>query len=110
MGVFAVAIAIVGALSIVQPSPPEYDRTRARSNGEVAVSVFTGNAIISVFRSILIAGVAFLGGRFLGDDGVRGVFPVLGLSPLVSIPGDLPLKFFLVNLCVPLERPPLLPD
>lgn len=64
MGVFAVALAIVGALSIVQAFGLQSMIVREPDLTErVAVSAFTGNAIISVFLSILLAGVAFLGGR-----------------------------------------------
>lgn len=91
MGVFAVAIAIVGALSIVQAFGLQSMIIRERDLTErVEVGAFTGNAIISIFLSGLIAGVAFVGGRFLEDDGVRRVLLVLALSPVLAIPGFLP--------------------
>jgi O-antigen/teichoic acid export membrane protein len=67
MGVFAVALAIVGALSIVQAFGLQSMIIREPDLTErVAVSAFTGSAIISVFLSILIAGVAFLRRPFTG--------------------------------------------
>jgi O-antigen/teichoic acid export membrane protein len=80
MGVFAVALAIVGALSIIQAFGLQSMIVREPDLTErVAVSAFTGNAIISVFFR----------DPYRGRGVPRRPLLVLALSPIVSIPGFL---------------------
>jgi len=85
MGVYAIAMAIVGVLSLLQAfglngfivREPELDL-------HVRRSVFTINLLLSIALAALIAGFSPLGGRLLHEDGVRRVMLLLAVLPLLG--------------------------
>lgn len=91
MGVFAVAMAIVGTLGILQAFGMQSILIREQHlTTERVVTLFSVNALISATMSAGIVAMALLGGAFLQDPGVRNVLLVLALSPLIEIVNFLP--------------------
>ena len=85
MGVFAVALAIIGVLSMVQTFGLTGFVVRQRELDErVKASAFTLNLLINAVLTLVIALGSPLGGTFLHEDGVRRVMLVLAVTPLVS--------------------------
>ena len=91
MGVFAVAMAIVGTLGILQAFGMQSIIVRERDlTQDLIVTVFSVNAMISLTISGAIVALAFMGGAFLGDPGVRQVLLILALGPPIEILNFLP--------------------
>ncbi len=85
MGVYAIAIAITGVLSILQAFGLNGFIVREPELGApVTRSVFTINLLLSIALSGLIAGLSPLGGRLLHEDGVRRVMLLLAALPLLG--------------------------
>lgn len=86
MGVFAVATAVAGLISILRSVGLASYLVRAQVIDEAMLaSVFTVNAVIAGFVAAAIVGVSVLGGVLLGEPGVRDVLLVLALVPLLGI-------------------------
>ena len=86
MGVFAVASAIVGVISIMRSLGLSNYIIRAKElNDSLLSSVFTVNAIIAVFVSLIIAACGAVGGVFLNEAGVTHVLLLLSVIPLINI-------------------------
>lgn len=86
MGVFAVAMAVVGLISILRAVG--LGSYLVRDSGEdaaTAVAVFTINAAIALIVSTLICLISALGGFLLNETGVRNVLLVLALVPLIGV-------------------------
>ncbi len=91
MGVFAVASATAGALSILQALGLQSLIVREIDlSPALTATAFTINTLISIALSAAIFGVSFLGGAFLHDEGVRRVLMVLAVTPLIAIFDFLP--------------------
>lgn len=91
MGIFAVAAATVGGLSIVQAFGLQSLIVREeRLTLEISATAFSVNLLISLGLSGAILLLALAGGVFLQDDGVRRVLFVLAAAPLFGIFGFLP--------------------
>ena len=86
MGVYALAAAITGIISLVQAFGlalfiiREEDATR-----EMLASAFTVNAILSVALSVAIAALSEFGGAFVSEPGVQAVMLVVAVNPLIGI-------------------------
>lgn len=91
LGIYAVAIATVGAVALIQALGlgglvvREPDLTP-----ETITTVFTINALVSVLISVSVVGLAFGGEKIFHDRNVRDVLMVLALAPLASIFDFLP--------------------
>lgn len=86
MGVYAVAMAIVGVLSTIQSFGLSGFIVRERDmSKDLMASTFTINAAISLTLGLLVAGLSTVGGAFLHEKGVRNVMLVLSLSPILGI-------------------------
>lgn len=86
MGIYAVAVAFAAVLSILQAAGLNGFIVReAEMTPALQISVFTMNAILSVVLAILIAIAGIFGDVFLHTHGVRQVFFVLALGPLIGI-------------------------
>lgn len=91
MGIFAIAMATVGMLTLLQSFGLHPLIVREEVLDEsVAITAFTINALISIAACAATILCAYLGGKLLGDDGVRRVLLVLSISPLFGILGFLP--------------------
>lgn len=91
MGVFAIAMAIVGTLGILQAFGMQSIIIREQNlTPERITTVFSVNTLISLLIASAIVGMAMLGGAFLQDPGVREVLLVLALSPVIDIVNFLP--------------------
>jgi O-antigen/teichoic acid export membrane protein len=85
MGVYAIAMAITGVLSILQAFGLNGFIVREPElSAHITRSVFTINLLLSIALSGLIAGLGPLGGRVLHEDGVRRVMLVLAALPLLA--------------------------
>jgi O-antigen/teichoic acid export membrane protein len=85
MGVYAIAMAITGILSILQAFGLNGFIVREPELGlHITRSVFTINLLLSLALSALIAGLSPLGGRLLHEDGVRRVMLLLAALPLLG--------------------------
>jgi O-antigen/teichoic acid export membrane protein len=94
MGVFAIALATIGVLSVIQSLSLNNLLVREHELGErLLASAFTVNLLIAAALSSLIAGAAFLGDIFFNEPGVRSVLLVLSVTPLIGaltfLPGAL---------------------
>lgn len=86
MGVYAVALAIVGLLSTLRAiGLPSYVVRAAEVTPDLLASVFTVNAGIALLLAGLIAGLSALGGALLGEEGVRHLLLVMAVLPLIAI-------------------------
>jgi O-antigen/teichoic acid export membrane protein len=91
MGIYAVAVAIVGLLSIIRAlGLPAYLVRLKELDEALLASVFTVNAIIGVLLSCVIAGLSVLGGALLGEPGVRHSLLVMAIVPLLGVFDFLP--------------------
>jgi O-antigen/teichoic acid export membrane protein len=85
MGVYGIALAITGILSILQAFGLNGFMVREPELGpEITRSVFTINLLLSIALAGLIAALSPLGGRFLHEDGVRRVLLLLAALPLLG--------------------------
>jgi O-antigen/teichoic acid export membrane protein len=86
MGIYAVAVATAGVLSIVQAFGLQALIVREeRLTSDVTATAFTINLLISLGLSAGIAALSVVGGVFLHDAGVRKVLLVLAINPLFGI-------------------------
>ena len=91
MGIFAVAVAVVGLLSIIRAlGLPAYLVRSTELSESLLASVFTVNAIIAILLSVAIVALSALGGALLGDPGVRRSLLVMAVVPLLGIFDFLP--------------------
>jgi len=85
MGVYAIAMAITGVLSILQAFGLNGFIVREPAlDAHVTRSVFTINLLLSIALSALIVGLSPVGGRLLHEDGVRRIMLVLAALPLLG--------------------------
>jgi O-antigen/teichoic acid export membrane protein len=86
MGVFAMAVAIVGLLSTLRALGLSGYIVRARElNAAVLSSAFTINALIATLVSAIIVGLSTLGRALLDEPGVGHVLLVMAILPLIGI-------------------------
>ncbi len=86
MGVFTVAVSIVGLLATVRAFGLQGYFVRAADlTAEVQASLFTLNAVMALVLALAIAGLSILGGALLQEDEVRHLLLVMALVPLLSI-------------------------
>ncbi len=86
MGVYAIATAVTGILTIFQACGLGGLIIRERSLGQALLtSAFTVNALICVLVAGLIAAGGLLAGGLLGDPGVGRLMLLFALLPLVGI-------------------------
>ena len=86
MGVFAVALAVAGLISILRSFGLASYLVRGKRVDEAALtSVFTLNAISAAVIAAMIVVLSILGGSFLNESGVRRVLLVLAAVPLVGV-------------------------
>ena len=91
MGIFAIAVAIVGLLAIIRAlGLPAYLVRTAEPGEDLLASIFTANAVIATLLAASIAGFSILGAQVLGDPGVRRVLLVMAVVPLLGIFDFLP--------------------
>jgi O-antigen/teichoic acid export membrane protein len=91
MGIFVVAMAVVGVLGALQAFGLHGLIIReAELTPAIVRSAFTINALISLSLSAVVVLLSQIGGSFLHEDGVRRVMLVLGVLPLVAIFDFLP--------------------
>lgn len=91
MGIFAIAVATVGLLSIIRAlGLPAYLVRSTALTESLLSSVFTVNAIINILLASIIAGLSVLGGALLGEPGVQRSLLVMALVPLLGIFDFLP--------------------
>jgi O-antigen/teichoic acid export membrane protein len=90
-GIYAIAFAVVGVLSLVQTLGLQALVVReAELTPEVAATAFTVNAVITIGLSLAIAATSFGGAIFFEEGGVRRVLLVLAATPLFAIFSFLP--------------------
>ena len=86
MGVFAIASAIVGVVSILRSLGLSNYLIRAKElDDALLASAFTMNAVIATLISAAIIGLGLGGGVFLHEPGVRTVLVVLSILPIINI-------------------------
>lgn len=91
MGVFAIALAMVALLALVQAFGLGSLIVReARLEPSLAATAFTINALLGLLLAAAISGLGLFGAAFLHEDGVRRVLLVLALQPLIAIIEFLP--------------------
>ncbi len=94
MGVFAIAMSVVGMLSIIRMLGlggylvREQELTRP-----LLATVFTINAGLAVLAALAIVGLSLLGEALLQEPGVRRLLLVLAIVPLLSILDLVPTAF-----------------
>jgi O-antigen/teichoic acid export membrane protein len=90
-GIYAVALATVGVLSLMQALGLQSLIVREEVlTPEIEATAFTLNACIAVLLSVSVAGISIFGGAFLGDVGVLKVLLALAVAPLFGIFAFLP--------------------
>lgn len=90
-GIYAVALATVGMLSLIQSLGLQALIVREEVlTTEIATTAFTVNALIAVLLALAVAAVSGAGGAYLGDPGVSRVLLVLAVNPLFGIFSFLP--------------------
>lgn len=92
MGIYAIAVALVGFLSIIQQlSLPALIVREENLTEDFLRTAFTLNGALTVVFALLIVAAGLLGGSSLGDPGVRDVLFVLAISPLLGTLSFLPM-------------------
>lgn len=92
MGIFAVATALVGVLSIIQQvSLPALIVRELTLTEDFTRTAFTVNAVLTILLSLVIAGVSVFGAAAMRAPGVRDVLLVLAVTPLFGIVSFLPM-------------------
>lgn len=91
MGIFAVALSIVGVLSIFRSFGLGAYVIRAKElPAPLRATVFTINALLSLVVASAIAGFSVLGGAVLEEPGVRHLLLFMAILPLIGIFDFLP--------------------
>lgn len=91
MGVFAIALAMVALLALVQAFGLGSLIVReTRLEPSLAATAFTINALLGLLLAAAISGLGLFGAALLHEDGVRRVLLVLALQPLIAIVEFLP--------------------
>ncbi len=91
MGVFALAWAIVGLISVVQSIGLTSFIVRERElDSTVTATAFTVNLLLSLGLAVVIVTAAVAGERLYGDAGVRKALLALAALPLAGAIGFLP--------------------
>ena len=86
MGVFAIALAMVALLALVQALGLGSLIVReTRLEPSLVATAFTINALLGVLLAAAISALGLFGAMFLHEDGVRQVLLVLALQPLIAI-------------------------
>jgi O-antigen/teichoic acid export membrane protein len=92
MGIFALAMAVVGVLNLIQSiGLGSYVVREPDLTPERIATAFTVNAIISLLLAAATAALGFAGSFFADDPGVRRLLLILALTPILSIFSILPL-------------------
>ena len=82
-GIYAVALAIIGVLSLIQAFGLQALIVREEVlTPEISSTAFTINALTAVALAAGIASISVIGGRILGDIGVQRVLLVLAIKPI----------------------------
>ncbi len=85
-GIYAVALAIIGVLSLVQAFGLQALIVREEVlTAEVSATAFTINAITAIILCLAILATSVVGGHFLHDGGVQRVLLVLSIRPIFEI-------------------------
>ena len=85
-GIYAVALAIIGVLSLIQAFGLQALIVREEVlTDDVSATTFTVNALTAVALSLAIVVISVVGGRVLHDVGVQRVLLVLAIRPLFEI-------------------------
>lgn len=91
MGVYAIAMALVGVLAILQATGLQSFVVREPDiSDDTLATAFTVNAAIGITLSAGIAGASLIGGEMLREPGVRQVLLLLSLMPLLGVLEFLP--------------------
>jgi O-antigen/teichoic acid export membrane protein len=86
MGVYAVAVAIIGVLSTIQAfGLSAFIVREAELDRRLQATTFTINAIISVALAAMVAGLSGVAAKFLHEEGVRRVMLLLAVTPLLGV-------------------------
>jgi O-antigen/teichoic acid export membrane protein len=92
MGIYAIAVALVGLLSVIQQlSLPALIIREENMTEDFAHTAFTMNAAITMIFALVIVAAALSGLAGSSDPGVRHVLLVLAISPLFGILSFLPM-------------------
>jgi O-antigen/teichoic acid export membrane protein len=84
-GVFAVATAIAGAIALLRTFGLSNYVIRAPAvDRDFLAGVFTVNIVVSALVAVLIALISLVGGKLLGEPGVRHVLLALAVVPLLA--------------------------
>lgn len=91
MGVYAIAMALVGVLAILQATGLQSFVVREPDiSDDTLATAFTVNAAIGLTLATAIAGLSLVGGELLREPGVRQVLLLLSILPLLGILEFLP--------------------
>lgn len=91
MGVYAIAMALVGILAILQATGLQSFVVREPDiSDDTLATAFTVNAAIGLTLSAAILGLSLAGGALLREPGVRQVLTILAALPLLGIIEFLP--------------------
>lgn len=92
MGVYAIATAIIGVLSVVQTFGLAGFMVReAELSRDLIASVFTINTLLALLLSLGVVGFSLFGGWFLSEPGVQRVMIILAILPLLGAAEFIPL-------------------
>lgn len=90
-GIFAAGLATVSILALIQNLGLQSFIVREKNLTEAVLrSAFTINAVLSAAVAVVTVVFAFLGSRFLREEGVKDVLVVLAITPLFGILSFLP--------------------
>lgn len=90
-GIYAVALAVVGVLALLQSLGLQAFIVREEVlTEEIQKTAFTVNALLSVVIALGTLAIGYGGAAFLGDPGVRRVLVVVALTPIINIFSFLP--------------------
>ena len=91
MGIYAVALAVVGSLSLFQQlSLPALIVREEVLTEDIVRTAFTINALVTALLALILAAASFAGAHLLGDPGVGNVLLVIAVTPLFGIFAFLP--------------------
>jgi len=85
MGVYAVAAAVIGVLSVIQAFGLAGFVVREHDlSPDLLASTFTVNLVLAILLSLAVFGLSTFGGYFLQEPGVQHVMLILALTPLLG--------------------------